>query len=74
MYLKRVNSKIIVRLLTNFIERLIYGTVFTVLVLMFGVDASEQAVKTEIRLLPKEQSDLGLHCLPFCPLIVQIAR
>ena len=27
---------------------------------------SEQKVQTPIRLLLKEQSDLGLHCLPFC--------
>ena len=29
-------------------------------------DASEQTVQTLIRLLLKEQSDQGLHCLLFC--------
>ena len=29
-----------------------------------GVDRSEQTVQIQIRLLPKEQSDLGLHCFP----------
>ena len=28
-------------------------------------DRTEQAVHTQIRLLPKEQSDQGLHLLPF---------
>ena len=30
-----------------------------------GTDKSEQIVQTQIRLLHQEQSDLGLHCLPF---------
>ena len=29
------------------------------------IDRSEQTVQTLIRLLQKEQSDQGLHCLPF---------
>ena len=29
------------------------------------IDRSEQTVETQIRLLLKEQSDQGLHCLPF---------
>ena len=29
-----------------------------------GIDRSGQTVKTQIRLLLKEQSDQGLHCLP----------
>ena len=32
--------------------------------LYFGTDMSEITVQTQIRLLFKEQSDLGLHCLP----------
>ena len=30
-----------------------------------GTDVSGQTVHTQIRLLPKKQSDLGLHCLLF---------
>ena len=32
----------------------------------FRTDKSGQTVQTQIRLLLEEQSDLGLHCLPFC--------
>ena len=31
----------------------------------FWTDRSEQTVQTQIRLLLEEQSDQGLHCLPF---------
>ena len=31
--------------------------------LNIGADISEQTVQTQIRLLPEEQSDQGLHCL-----------
>ena len=37
----------------------------TVMVLSFRTDRSGQTVQTQIRLLPEEQSDLGLHCLRF---------
>ena len=37
----------------------------TVKTLCVGTNRSEQTVKTQIRLLLKEQSDQGLHCLPF---------
>ena len=32
----------------------------------FQTDMPEQTVQTQIRLLLEEQSDQGLHCLPFC--------
>ena len=38
----------------------------TVMILSFRIDLSEQTVQTQIRLLLEEQSDQGLHCLPFC--------
>ena len=37
----------------------------TVIFLSFRTDRSEQTVQTQIRLLLEEQSDQGLHCLPF---------
>ena len=37
----------------------------TVMILSFRTDRSEQTVQTQIRLLQEEQSDQGLHCLPF---------
>ena len=36
------------------------------MILSFGTDMPEQTVQTQIRLLLEEQSDQGLHCLPFC--------
>ena len=33
--------------------------------LVGGTDRAEQTVSTQIRLLLEEQSDQGLHCLPF---------
>ena len=38
----------------------------TVMILSFQTDMSGQTVQTQIRLLLEEQSDQGLHCLPFC--------
>ena len=38
---------------------------FTVMILSFRTDRSEQTVQSQIRLLPKELSDQGLHCLQF---------
>ena len=32
---------------------------------IFLTDTPERTVQTQIRLLLEEQSDLGLHCLPF---------
>ena len=52
-----------------------YGVIFslgsfmlgnTAMILSFRTDWSEQTVQTQIRLLLEEQSDQGLHCLPFC--------
>ena len=37
----------------------------TVMILSFWTDRPGQTVQTQIRLLQKEQSDQGLHCLPF---------
>ena len=37
----------------------------TVMILSFRTDMSGQTVQTQIRLLLEEQSDQGLHCLPF---------
>ena len=38
---------------------------FTVMILNFRTDRSGQTVQIQIRLLLEEQSDQGLHCLPF---------
>ena len=38
----------------------------TVMFLSFRMDRSGQTVQTQIRLLLEEESDQGLHCLPFC--------
>ena len=38
----------------------------TVMILSFRTDMPGQTVQTLIRLLLGEQSDQGLHCLPFC--------
>ena len=38
----------------------------TVMILSLWTDRSGQTVQTQIRLLPEEQSDQGLHCLQFC--------
>ena len=37
----------------------------TVMILSFWTDSPGQTVQTQIRLLLEEQSDQGLHCLPF---------
>ena len=37
----------------------------TVMILSFWTDRPGQTVQTWIRLLLEEQSDQGLHCLPF---------
>ena len=37
----------------------------TVMILSFRTGRSRQTVQTQIRLLLEEQSDQGLHCLPF---------
>ena len=44
---------------------LLIGTSFTVMILSFRTDRPGQTVQTQIRLLLEEQSDQGLHCLPF---------
>ena len=45
---------------------LTYGTVAnTVMILSFRTDRPGQTVQTQIRLLLGEQTDQGLHCLPF---------
>ena len=40
-------------------------SVTTVMILSFRTDMPGQTVQTQIRLLLEEQSDQGLHCLPF---------
>ena len=35
------------------------------MILRFGTDMPGQTMQTQIRLLLEEQSDQGLHCLPF---------
>ena len=37
-----------------------------VMILSFRTDMPGQTVQTQIRLVLEEQSDQGLHCLPFC--------
>ena len=37
----------------------------TMMILSFRTDMPGQTVQTQIRLLLEEQSDQGLHCLPF---------
>ena len=37
----------------------------TVMILSFRTDRPGQTVQTQIRLLLEEQSDQGLHCMPF---------
>ena len=41
------------------------GVKSTVMILSFRTDMPGQTVQTQIRLLLEEQSDQGLHCLPF---------
>ena len=37
----------------------------TVMILSFWTDMPGQTLQTQVRLLLEEQSDQGLHCLPF---------
>ena len=41
-------------------------TAITIMILCFQTDMPGQTVQTQISLLLEEQSDQGLHCLPFC--------
>ena len=45
-------------------ENVIIQTI-TVMILSFQTDRPRQTVQTQIRLLLEEQSNQGLHCLPF---------
>ena len=51
------------------VEMTVYKSVVpaeaTVMILSFRTDRPGQTVQTQIRLLLEEQSDQGLHCLPF---------
>ena len=47
------------------IDKIIMSTLSTVIILSFRPDMPGQTVQTQIRLLLEEQSDQGLHCLPF---------
>ena len=42
-----------------------YTELVAIKILSIWTDRSEQALQNQIRLLQKEQSDQGLHCLPF---------
>ena len=44
----------------------ILNDVNTVMIVSFRTDRPGQTVQTQIRLLLEEQSEQGLHCLPFC--------
>ena len=44
----------------------VHISLYTVMIKSFRTDMSGQTVQTQIRLLQEEQSDQGLHCLPFC--------
>ena len=46
-------------------KNLLHRELITVIFLSFRTDRSGQTVQTQIRLLLEEQSDQGLHCLPF---------
>ena len=43
----------------------VFFKVSTVMILSFRTDMPGQTVQTRIRLFLEEQSDQGLHCLPF---------
>ena len=67
------NISVIKRLWCNFYQEAIHerqngqGNIKilrnTVMILSFRTDSFGQTVQTQIRLLQKEQSDQGLHCL-----------
>ena len=46
-------------------SRIQINRTYTVMILSFRTDRPGQTVQTQIRLLLEEQSDQGLHCLPF---------
>ena len=47
------------------LDKVLYHPILTVMSLSFRTDRPGQTVQTQIRLLLEEQSDQGLHCLPF---------
>ena len=47
------------------LEILDLASIGTVMIQSFWTDRSGQTVQTQIRLLLEEQSNQGLHCLPF---------
>ena len=49
----------------HIILEIVLEIIFTVMILSFRTDMPRQTVQTQIRLLPEEQSDQGLHCLRF---------
>ena len=51
--------------LSFYLQNILNVTQYTVKLLNVGTDRAEQTVQTQIRLLLKEQSDQGLHYLPF---------
>ena len=52
-----MDVKVITFIIVSFVH-------YTVMILSFRTDMPGQTVQTQIRLL-EEQSDQGLHCLPF---------
>ena len=49
----------------NVMKCTIFFGLITVMILSFRTDMPGQTVQTQIRLILEEQSDQGLHCLPF---------
>ena len=46
----------------------------TVMILSFRTDRSGQTVQTQIRLLPEEQSEQGLHCYSICIFLTKYTK
>ena len=61
---KHIWVKVLLSLIGGIIIKYYNNTVKS---LSFGTNMPGQTVQTQIRLFLKEQSDQGLHCLPFQP-------
>ena len=67
----RVSNQVRLKLLCTvteaslILEILDLASIGIVMIQSFRTDRSGQTVQTQIRLLLEEQSDRGLHCLPF---------
>ena len=60
-----INFKMHLMLFFCFDNTAYFTILTTVMILSFRTDMPGQTVQTQIRLLLEEQSDQGLHCLPF---------